>query len=705
MAEPASNIGLTDELKADIQRAYRAWLASRGFRPRRGQRQMIADIARGLTEDGERLCVVEAGTGTGKTVAYCLAAIPIAQALDKRIVIATATVALQEQVVLRDLPDLARHAKLDFTYTLAKGRGRYVCLQRLDDHITFNREREADLFEPPGAEDLATYRNLQSAYADGTWDGELDSWPDGMEGRVWTAVTNDRAGCGGGRCGYYQQCPFFKARRRVAEARVVVANHDLVLADASLGGGVVLPNPEETIFIFDEAHHLPEKTRERFTANVRLRASVDWLGQLSASLETMARRFDKPREVMRATERLAKETGDLGQLLTEVETMARDLPFAFRAEFGERSSVARRNHGRGVHRFPLGRVPELIAERAAPLGRAFESVTGILDELLTALEQVLDGELDWRNADQAEAWLPAISMLAGRAAGGEALFTDYASGGGSAARWATSHIFEAAEDIELTTAPLDPGEILDAKLWQTCYGAVATSATLCALGGFERFMDTAGISDARQSRIPSPFDFPRIAVFSVPPMQADPSNPSAHTEELAARLPALLALERSALVLFTSWRQFNAVVAALPDDLRERCHLQDTASKQRLLDEHRRMIDAGERSYIFGLASFAEGVDLPGDYCRHVVLAKLPFAAPDNPVDEAVAEMLESQGRNPFFEVSVPEASLRLVQASGRLIRHEDDGGRITLLDRRIVTRRYGQALLDSLPPYRLELG
>ena len=687
-------VGLTDDVKEAIQDAYRSWLAGRDFKPRRGQRQMIAEIARALTAEDDRLCVVEAGTGTGKTIAYCLAAIPIAQALDKRVVIATATVALQEQVAFRDLPDLKRHTGLEFEATLAKGRSRYVCLRRLDDRIAFDTSREAPLFEPPDAGALTVYRRLQAAFAEGTWDGDRDSWAEGLPMETWQGVTNDRNGCGAGRCSYYHQCPFFEARRRTKDADVVVANHDLVLADLSLGGGVVLPAPDETIFVFDEAHHLPEKTRSHFTVTARLKATNEWLTQVMSSLDTMARRFNNPRELDRARKRLADEAGEFRNQLADVERMLRDLPFASRDERTE------------TYRFPRGEVPAPLAEAAQPLGQAFGSVAALLDDLRECLEGVMDGDLAWDNAEQAEIWLPAVSQLAARAESGHALFVDFGDHEGrSAARWVSRRVFDNGDDVELTSAPLDPGDILQSTLWDACYGAVATSATLCALGTFERFRELAGISpDAREARIPSPFDFPRIATFSVPRMQSSPSDSAAHTEELAALLPDLLGVERSALALFTSWRQFNAVAESLPPSVRDRCHLQDTASKQRLLDEHRAAIDEGGPSYLFGLASFTEGVDLPGDYCRHVIIAKIPFAVPDDPVDEAMAEWLEAQGRNPFFEISVPDASLRLVQACGRLIRHEDDGGRITLLDRRIVTRRYGRALLESLPPYRLEV-
>ncbi len=696
MAEVASaHSALTEDLKSEIQESYRAWLGNRGFKPRRGQREMIALIARALTHHEDRVCVVEAGTGTGKTAAYCLAAIPIAQALDKRVVIATATVALQEQVAFRDLPDLERHAGLEFTSTLAKGRGRYICLKRLDDRIAYDASHEAPLFAPPQAGEVSVYRRFQSSFADGSWDGDLDSWEEGVESATWAPVTNDRAGCTAGRCGYYHQCPFFKARQEASEADVVVANQDLVLADLTLGGGIVLPDPAETIFVLDEAHHLPDKTRSHFTVNARLKASREWLGQLEANMDAMAQRFNRPRALERAVERLAAEGADLGRLLADAEAMLRDLPFTMRDE---------RTH---VHRFPHGDVPAEVAELAQPLGVAFGTVGRTLGEVQEDLEGVLAGDLEWDNAEHAETWLPAIGQLAARAGAAEALFADYgATDARHAARWASRRVFEASDDIDLASAPLDPGGLLSDALWDTCYGAVATSATLCALGTFDRFLDNAGLAaDTQAARILSPFDFPRLAAFTVPRMRSAPNDPMAHTEELAALLPELLEQELSALALFTSWRQFNAVADSLPRKLLERCHLQNTASKQQLLEDHRDAVDAGEPSYLFGLASFAEGVDLPGDYCRHVIIAKIPFAVPDDPVDEAVAEWLEAQGRNPFMELMVPDASLRLVQACGRLIRSDKDTGRITLLDRRIVTRRYGEALLRALPPYRLELG
>ena len=175
-------------------------------------------------------------------------------------------------------------------------------------------------------------------------------------------------------------------------------------------------------------------------------------------------------------------------------------------------------------------------------------------------------------------------------------------------------------------------------------------------------------------------------------------------EALIDQLPQLLDLSEGSLVLFSSRRQMLDVYQGLSGELGDAILMQGDYSKQEILRRHRQTIDEGRGSVIFGLASFAEGVDLPGDYCRHVVIAKIPFAVPDSPLEAALAEWIEAQGRNAFMEIAVPDAALRLVQASGRLLRTEQDSGRVTLMDRRIITKRYGRAILDSLPPFRREL-
>ena len=203
---------------------------------------------------------------------------------------------------------------------------------------------------------------------------------------------------------------------------------------------------------------------------------------------------------------------------------------------------------------------------------------------------------------------------------------------------------------------------------------------------------------------PSPFLHADAGVLRVPDLRADPRDAVAHTAAIIRELPTLVEGSRGTLVLFSSRKQMQEVFDGLEREWRKRVFIQGNLSKQETLNKHKARVDSGEASVLFGLASFAEGVDLPGAYCEHVVIAKIPFAVPDDPVEAALAEWIEARGGNPFMEISVPDASLKLVQACGRLLRTEQDRGTITLLDRRLVTQRYGKAILNALPPFRREI-
>ena len=683
---------LTDDLKDQIQGAYRRWLAERGFKPRRGQREMIAEITRTLTAQDDRVAVIEAGTGTGKTAAYCIAAIPVARAMHKRVVISSATVALQEQVVLRDIPDLQSRTGLEFSFELAKGRGRYLCLKRLDDLLKDDAQQEIVLFESPDEDSRVLYQRMLAAFATGDWNGELDSWPDGVEPERWRPLTTDHRGCSNSRCGFFQQCPFFKARAGLEKADVIVANHDLVLADLSLGGGAVLTEPEDTFYIVDEAHHLAQKAQQHFSASLRLRATTAWLDTLNTSLGTLTQRFGRPPELVAISQAVADAAPQLSERLAAFNPALEDLPYAERDEHLL------------THRFPLGDVGTALQTLADEAYSTFVPIGNQLEQAATLVQEVIDGQRDWQPAHEAEDWLPVLGQLQGRAETIRALLADYGHGQDPhlRARW----VNQSEEDFELISAPVETGQILRESLFDVASGVICTSATLTALGRFDRFLMQAGLApETTQARIPSPFDYPNLASLHVPDMTSDPRDFDAHSEEVAGLLPGLVAQYPSALVLFTSWRQMHRVRDLMGNAGDAGFRFQGDGSRQALLDAHRAAIEAGENSYLVGLASFAEGVDLPNDYCRHVIIVKIPFSVPDDPLDQAAAEWVEQRGGNAFFDISVPDAALKLVQACGRLIRNETDFGRITLLDRRIVRQRYGQALLDSLPPYRRVLG
>jgi len=299
---------------------------------------------------------------------------------------------------------------------------------------------------------------------------------------------------------------------------------------------------------------------------------------------------------------------------------------------------------------------------------------------------------------------PVVGSWQARAAANQALWQSYASPDSSksvpTARWFTVVESGGYLDFELCSSPILAAGTLQNSLWQHCFGAVVTSATLTALGRFDRYQMRAGTPpDSQYQVVPSPFDF-ASAELCVPAEAVDANDAQAHSMALIKHLPKMLDVTQGSLVLFSSKRQMEEVHESLPLQWQDLILVQGGRSKQEIITQHKKQIDSGKGSVIFGLASFAEGVDLPGRYCTHVVIAKIPFAVPDDPVEAALAEWIETRGGNAFMEISVPDAALKLVQACGRLLRSESDTGKITLFDRRMVSRRYGNAILNSLPPF-----
>ncbi|WP_027960990.1 ATP-dependent DNA helicase DinG [Halomonas halodenitrificans] len=706
---------LDEALKGEIQTAYRHALEGLGLTPRYGQRLMIAEIARTLAgieadEDGKRIgdehvCVLEAGTGTGKTLAYLLAALPVAKARGKRLVVSTATVALQEQVLHQDLPALKAHSGIDFRYALAKGRGRYVCVARLDQALDGGEENPTlSMFEQAldsGGDDFqALVKAMGDAYGNGRWEGDRDSWPEAIKDEHWRRLTVDHRQCTNRRCGHFGACAFFRARRDMEQADIIVANHDLVLADLSLGGGVVLPDPGDCIHVFDEGHHLPDKALNHFASRFGVNAGLRWLRNLKKSLtEFNAALGGQPT--------LARLLATLPQAIDAVEPRLGEA-FALSHQLAGRPQGLGDGEEFHQHRFEMGQAPDALREHAESLVTLFAEFSRTLESMADILRESLDPEKHTGlPREAAEAWLPLVALLHGRALEAHALWQAYSDvdpeGEPPRARWLTLERFGGEPELTFSASPVSAAHTLAKSLWGATFGAVVTSATLTALGRFERLQERAGLANRyRYQRLPSPFDYSR-AVLSVPREAVDPADREGHERAIVAFVEGLDKQE-AVLMLFSSRAQLRAVEKALPKDLGKRVLAQDRVPKRELISRHRARVDAGDGSIIFGLASFAEGIDLPGDYLTHVVITRLPFAVPDDPVGATLAEWIESRGGNPFMRISVPDASIKLVQACGRLIRKESDHGRITLLDRRVLTRRYGRALLDSLPPFVREI-
>lgn len=724
-------MALTEDVKQQIQQTYRDVLAGKDIRARYGQRLMIAEIARYMGEitenDGQRTspagtCVVEAGTGTGKTLAYLIAAIPVARALGKTLVISTATVALQDQIVHKDLPDLKKHSKLDFTWTLAKGRGRYLCMSRLEARLHDEGNGDSDtmplfLLDGPGKEEPGTrayFEDMLASYGSRKWDGDRDHWPDQIPDDIWRQVTTDHRQCTNRHCSYFDSCAFFDARKDLDDADIVVANHDLVLADLALGGGAILPEPENALFIFDEAHHLPDKALNHFAASVPLNATRQWLKQLSQALGKMQPFLTPGTQAAKTIDRISSASREVDICLTRVYDEAEQNTGW---EFNEERRSAQ-------WRYPEGELPEVLAGLAVETRVATATLVrqlGVMvDELQTAFDERKASDVD---RDTAESWYPVIGSFHSRAEDQLRLWVAWCDNPGQpasepaegeesapepkkrsgppAARWSVRQRWEHAEDITLYSSPVLADSLLYSRLWSRAYGAVLTSATLTALGRFDRLKARAGLPEAsRFVVVPSSFRYGEMATVEVPAMTAMPTDDS-FTDQVVSRLPALWAGEKATLVLFTSRRQMQLVRDALAPEYPDLITTQDDMAKGEVLRRHCSRVDEGLPSVLFGVASFAEGIDLPGKYLSHVVITRLPFSVPDDPIEASLAEWVTHRGGNPFMEITVPDASIKLVQAVGRLLRTESDTGRVTILDRRIIARRYGQLLLDALPPFR----
>ncbi|QCJ72203.1 ATP-dependent DNA helicase DinG (plasmid) [Moellerella wisconsensis] len=676
---------LTAEQQTSI--AYSNFLTSKGLKPRAGQQEMIhfcSSLINDIPKDNDKpvVGVVEAGTGTGKTLGYCLPLIPLAKEKGKTLILSTATVALQEQVVVKDLPEIQSQGGLKFTYAMAKGRGRYFCRLRYDAHVDAELNAYGDV-----RDDM---NSLGAEFQSGEWTGERDTYPLELTDKSWNKVNAVASQCPKVKCPHYKSCPFFAARSRLEEVDVVIANHDIVLSDLSLGGGVILPVPKEAIYIFDEGHHLTSKAIEHFAANASLDNTARWLGEVSDMVMDMQTPYgEKMNDHVYKLVGLASDTAT--ELMSVRGTLLSSLSF-------------RNDHGSiDVYRFPEGDVPADVRSLfkngiylANQMQILVEKMTTIIDEAgdkvqadENARHKMAIGDLK----NRLENLLDALKRFSAPTRKGDSTVP--------VARWVNIKRDNKSEVI-IHSSPVHAGEHLNRELWQEAHGVIITSATLRTMGNFDAYLNEAGLEkDTPTLLAKSPFDYENNGVLFVPKMRSTPKNAEAHTNELIELLPKLVLRRKGCLVLFSSRKQMTEVCAGMPEDVKECILMQTTMPKSEIVSRHKLRIDRGEPSIIFGMASFSEGVDLPGDYCDNVIIAKLPFSVPSDPVSQTMTEWMEKAGRNTFEEITVPQACIKLIQAVGRLIRTESDTGAVTILDSRIKNTRYGQSILDSLPPFR----
>jgi len=651
-----------------------------GYEHRRDQLAMAREVGRALDE--RRYLVVEAGTGTGKTLAYL---VPAALS-GRKVIVSTATKTLQEQIWTKDLPLLAEKAGLDISAAYLKGRANYYCLARgakFAESPTFPTRGEAALF--PRIEEWVRHTE--------TGDRSEIDLPD--QYGAWRELSASGETCLGKDCDRYEECFVTLARARAAQADLVLVNHHLFFADLAMrtsrAGVEVLPSYDAVIF--DEAHALEDVATEYFGLTVS-----------SYRIEELARDAQRAVADRPDLQKLVKER--TGELAKAGERFFAGVAAQLRGGAGGRRPSPRPfpptlSVGSPLHkqRGPESKGPlqgEGDGTRSLALGVQGDVRVALTGRMLAPCAHD-QGRLDAALEDVRELFVEAESApLAAIARRAAELRVELEA---VTAMKEPSRVYfgEArGRGVFLRAAPVNVAEELVERLYRRVDTVVFTSATLAAAGRLDYFRREVGLApefDVAEAIFAGPFDYREQAALVVPGGLPEPADPGFFRAAAEAVRELVAVTEGRAFVLSTSVRGMNALRDAL-DDLPYPLLLQGERPKGKLLEAFRE-----EPSVLFATQSFWEGVDVPGDALSLVVIDKLPFSPPNDPVVAARVRALEAEGRDAFAELSVPAAALALKQGFGRLIRARSDRGLVAVLDRRLLTKGYGRAFLATLPP------
>lgn len=609
------------------------------YKPRGQQIEMAAAIADAI--ETQTVLIAEAGTGTGKTFAYLVPAL----LLGGKVIISTGTKTLQDQLFDRDIPLVRKALKVPVKVALLKGRANYVC------HYYLERAQREGRFMSRG--DVHSLQEI-AAFIQTTHTGdkaECGSVPETSS--VWSQVTSTRDNCLGQDCPFHRDCFVLKARKAALDADIVVVNHHLFFADVMLrdeGSGELLPACNTVIF--DEAHQLPEVATLFFGESVS-----------SAQLVELAR--DTRIEAAGG----AKDFAALPKAADDLERTARDLRLAFPPLLGANLRVQVRALQQHQEFLPS---LEKLANALEGFSELLQTQAERSEGLKNCSERTLEiGQRLQRWRDDSDA---------------------------KQVRWA--ELF--AQSVQLNAAPLEIAEIFQRQLASHPKAWIFTSATLAVRDDFRHYQSEMGLTDAVTYAWGSPFDFERQALLYVPINMPEPNSPEYTRAVVASALPVVKAAGGRAFLLFTSLRAMNEARELVQEHFTEHAIaypllVQGDRPKAELLSHFRELGNA----VLIGSHSFWEGVDVKGEALSIVVIDRLPFSPPDDPVVAARIDALNKQGRSAFMEYQLPEAIITLKQGAGRLIRDETDRGVLMICDPRLITKGYGRRIWQSLPPMR----
>ena len=651
--------------------------------PREGQKRMCFEFAKQLNEPHDTVTICEAGTGTGKSLAYLASAITYAVNNNKKVIISTGTIALQKQLLKKDIPLFASLYNKPFSYVLAQGRSQYVCLDKLADAIG-KGDTQYTLFSDD-SEEFKILEKMYAAYDSGEWDGERESYSSTVPTEVWATIVSDKHKCQA-RFAHHKDCPFQLARRGMKDKTVILVNHNLLLSDLSLsdGGGVILPSISDSVLVIDEAHDLPHIARSTSEGVF----SISSFTSFSESLVKAAKRHLVNEDQTQLKDKFNKIFDIVSDCVSSVGALNTHLETNHDTYFDGDTYIIREL------------CPNLVTF-IDPALQDFKKLNALVDDIIKIYQKIINdgGSLSPNQ---------------------ETIYSDYTfhSNWIEMAEYVLSVMInqsnfdEIAKWIDckdrgyiLSVVPIEAKNILEELLWPHTSDVLLCSATLSSVGSFRLFQLESGYPDnAKVFKVASPFDYSK-STLCIPKLDVTPSDQEEYTQYLIDNLFEKYITDQAAnLVLFSSyWQMIKVFDGVVAKSKKKGFTLQKQGDlpKQTMLDNHSNLLNKGKKSVLFGTGSFSFGLDLAGDLLTNLIITKIPFASPTNVVEVRHAEVVKARGGNPFFELTLPQASRALVQAVGRLIRTEMDSGTVTILDSRLNTKAYGKQIIKSLPLFK----